>query len=236
MADQLDPLSAQPGVAGLRLPRELPDMEDFGAPPPAQAQVAEPEPEEDSLAPDQMLVSEAELATLRDTAFNEGVEKGAQEREAALQTQHAADLTALADAFAAESQRRAQGLQEAADAFVLTVTDVVRALTALDGSLLEGMQRDLTAEAASFVATCDGDITVQCAPEDAPRLQTLLRGHSNVQVEAGQDTGQGLMHIVSPTHSIVIDSEQWRKAVGEKIIAAVTALAEQRTKGPERKA
>ncbi|MBO6037183.1 MAG: hypothetical protein J6P29_01270 [Acetobacter sp.] len=219
---------------------KLCDLEDFGAealPPPLSDFPShdiekEEEGEEQHTLPEQLLMSEAELDTLRETAFQEGYKKATQECTTALEAKYTADIAHLTDVFAQENQRCKQIIQDSADAFVTTVVDIVKALTALDRNVLKGIQRDLTTEAAAFVAACEGDILIKCSQEDTQRLQSLLSTHANIHIETEDNdttsTDHGLIHVTSETHTITIDREQWRQAVAEKIVAAVTALTEHR--------
>ncbi|ACI53185.1 conserved hypothetical protein [Gluconacetobacter diazotrophicus PA1 5] len=211
------------------------DVEDFAAPVrdmdavvahadnPQQEPAPEPEPD-----PDLLTMTQADLDSLREAAFNAGLEKGARDREEVLQGQFASSLSSVAAAFEAENGRRNQLVADAGKSFVATVVDVVRSLTALDGDVLAGMQRDLLSDALAFVAECEGAVTVQCSTADVPRLQALVTGDKIVQIEAVPGIDEGKVRIVSAANVIVIDPEQWRKSVAEKIVAAVTALAERR--------
>ncbi|MFT9374226.1 hypothetical protein [Komagataeibacter saccharivorans] len=212
--------------------RDVLDLEDFGVVPMTVADTLAPKPEEPAAepVPDPNLVTmtHEEADAAREAAFRAGYEKGTQDREKALQDYYAASLESLTTAFRAENDRRSQVLMGAAKSYLMTVVDIVRNLTALDASVLAGMQRDLIVDAVAFVKECDGPVTVQCSPADAQRLQAILHDNQNVRIEAVQGREEGAIHITSATNSIAIDPEQWRKSVAEKIVAAVTALAEQR--------
>lgn len=213
--------------------RDVLDLEDFGVVPMTVSDTLAPKPEEappPEPVPDPNLVTmtHEEADAAREAAFRAGYEKGTQDREKALQDYYASGLESLTTAFKVENDRRNQVLMGAAKSYLMTVVDIVRNLTALDASALAGMQRDLIVDAVAFVKECDGPVTVQCSPADAQRLQAILRDNQNVRIEAVQGREEGAIHITSATNSIAIDPEQWRKSVAEKIIAAVTALAEQR--------
>nr|WP_255663300.1 hypothetical protein [Komagataeibacter sp. FNDCR2] len=212
--------------------RDLADIEDFGVVPmtvadslaaKAAAQPETPEPD-----PNLVTMTREEADAAREAAFRAGFEKGKQDREQALQEHYAGCLSSLTDIFKAENERRNQVMMGAAKAFLMTVVDIVRTLTALDGSVVAGMQRDLILDAVAFVKECDGPVKVQCNAADAQRLTTLLRGNPAVRIEATKGSAEDTIRITSAANTIVIDPGQWRKAVAEKIVAAVTALAEQR--------
>jgi hypothetical protein len=224
--------AASRATAALPIRRGILELEDFGVP--AKAATTKPTAEvaefQADVAPDPDLVTmtQADIDILREAAYREGLEKGARDKEDALQAHYASCLSSLSAAFQVENDRRSQVLAEAAKSFPMTVVDIVRSLTALDGTVLAGLQRDLVSDASAFVSECDGAVTVQCDTADAQRLQSLLKGRDGVRIEAVQGTGEGAICIVSAANTIVIDPEQWRKSIAEKIVAAVTALAEQR--------
>lgn len=211
---------------------ELADIEDFGIVPmtvaDSLAAKAEAEPEPPEPDPNLVTMTREEADAARAAAFQAGFEKGKQDREQALQEHYANCLSSLTDVFKAENERRNQIMMGAAKAFLMTVVDIVRNLTALDGSIVAGMQRDLILDAVAFVKECDGPVRVRCSAADAQRLATLLRGNPAVKIEAVQGSAEDTIRITSAANTIVIDPGQWRKAVAEKIVAAVTALAEQR--------
>ncbi|GBQ34691.1 hypothetical protein [Gluconacetobacter azotocaptans] len=217
--------SLQSAPAPVRL--ELLDLEDFGAAPATDADTAAAEA--DAVPdPDLVTMTHAQVDAVRESAFREGLEKGSRDKEEALQARFAACVSSLTAAFSAENEQRNQVLSDAANAFLLTVTDVVSSLTALDGTVLAGLQRDLISDASAFAKECEGAVTVQCGEADAQRLQATFKDDANVRIEVAQDAGADTIRVVSVTNTIVIDPEQWRKSVAEKIIAAVTALARQR--------
>nr|WP_246379475.1 hypothetical protein [Gluconacetobacter johannae] len=203
-------------------------MEDFGAAP-AEAVAEADAPEADAVPdPDLVTMTHAQVDALRESAFREGLEKGSQDKQEALQQHFAACISSLTALFRTENDRRDRVLADAANAFLTTVTDVVGSLTALDGTVLAGMQRDLIADAAAFAQECDGAVTIRCGDADAQRLQAIFKEDASVRIEVAQHAGEDAIRITSAANVIVIDPEQWRKSVAEKIIAAVTALARQR--------
>lgn len=206
------------------------ELEDFGADLNATPVVVkQPEPEEDA-EPDPNLVSMTpeQVEELRAAAFQDGFEKGAAEKEEALRVAYTASFSALETAFLTEDARRDTALKAAADSFVSTVVDIVAQLAALHEDVLEGVRRDLVADAAAFVRDCEGAVTVRCGPVDGPRLQAIFRDSATVRIEMVPEQAEGAISIASPANTIVIDPQQWRKSVTEKIVAAVTALAKQR--------
>lgn len=223
------------GAAGapVRTYPRIMDLEDFGAPdtpPPAEEETPEDEKPPEPPPPDPNIVSMTrdELAALQQTARNEGHAAGAAEKDAELQAFYTTCLSELTEAFKAENARRDEALSKASQVFVATVVEIVQALTALDGTVLQGMQRDLLADAASFARECEEDVTVQCSPTDLPRLQAALQNEGGVQVVPVSDITRGTIRISTAANTIVIDPVQWRKSMAEKIVASVTALARQR--------
>ncbi|GAN70577.1 hypothetical protein ASY01nite_06000 [Acetobacter syzygii] len=209
------------------------DLEDFGTPeedPAAREPVPEEEkaPEPPPPDPNLLSITRDDLAALQQQAREEGHAAGAAEKDAELQVFYTQCMAELTEAFKAENARRDQALAKATQVFVATVVEIVRALTALDGTVLQGMQRDLIADAASFARECEGDVTVQCSPTDIQRLQAALQNEGGVQVVAVSDIAQGLIRISTAANTIVIDPVQWRKSMAEKIVTSVMALARQR--------
>ena len=209
------------------------DLEDFGAPPeepPAEDSKEDEEhpPEPPPPDPNLLSITRDELAALQEQAHREGQAEGAAQKDAELQAFYTGCMAELTAAFAAENARRDQAVAHASQVFVGTVVEIVRSLTALDGAVLQGMQRDLLADAASFARECEGDVSVQCSPTDLPRLQAALQGNGGVQVMPVSDMEQGIIRISTAANTIVIDPVQWRKSMAEKIVASVTALARQR--------
>ncbi|MCP1241665.1 hypothetical protein GOB86_05365 [Acetobacter lambici] len=209
------------------------DLEDFGAPeedptPPEDPAEEDAPPEPPPPDPNLLSITRDELAAMQAQAHAEGHAAGAAEKDAELQAFYTGCLAELTNAFKAENARRDQALAKASQVFVATVVEIVRSLTALDGTVLQGMQRDLLADAASFARECEGDVTVQCSPTDAQRLQAALQSEGGVQVEPVSDIAQGIIRISTAANTIVIDPVQWRKSMAEKIVASVTALARQR--------
>ncbi|WP_148299250.1 FliH/SctL family protein [Komagataeibacter kakiaceti] len=207
--------------------RDLADIEDFGVVPMTVADnlaaKEEAQPETPEPDPNLITMTREEADAIRKAAFHAGFEKGQQDREQALQEHYAGCVSSLTDIFKAENDRRNQVMMAAAKAFLMTVVDIVRTLTALDGSVVAGMQRDLILDAVAFVKECDGPVKVQCNSADAQRLTTLLRGNPAVRIEATKGSAEDAIRITSAANTIVIDPGQWRKAVAEKIVAAVTA-------------
>lgn len=224
--------AASGGAPAHTYPRFM-DLEDFGAPqedaaPKEEAPEDEKPPEPPPPDPNIVSMTRDELAALEQTARAEGHAAGAAEKDAELQAFYTQCLSELTEAFKAENARRDQALAKATQVFVATVVEIVRALTALDGTVLQGMQRDLIADAANFARECEGDVTVQCSPADIQRLQAALQDEGGVQVEPISDIAQGTIRISTAANTIVIDPVQWRKSMAEKIVASVTALARQR--------
>lgn len=208
------------------------ELEDFGADLNATPVVVkQPEPEEEP-EPDLDLVSMTpeQLEELKAAAFQEGFEKGSAEKEEALRVAYTSNFSALEAEFLAEDARRDEALKTAADSFVSTVVDIVAQLAALHEDVLEGVRRDLVADAAAFVRDCEGAVTVRCGPVDGARLQEIFRDSAAVRIEMVPEQAEGAISIASSANTIVIDPQQWRKSVTEKIVAAVTALAKQRIK------
>ena len=230
-----DGASASGGAADMPVrsyPRMM-DLEDFGAPqeeepPPKDPAEDDAPPEPPPPDPNLLSITRDELAAMQQQARAEGYAAGAAEKDAELQAFYTGCMAELTNAFKAENARRDQALAHASQVFVVTVVEIVRSLTALDGTVLQGMQRDLLADAASFARECEGDVTVQCSPADMPRLQAALQSEGGVQVEAVPDIAQGIIRISTAANTIVIDPVQWRKNMAEKIVASVTALARQR--------
>ncbi|MFT8419168.1 MAG: hypothetical protein ABF636_10130, partial [Acetobacter sp.] len=178
--------------------------------------------------PNLLSITRDELAAAQQQAYVEGHAAGAAQKDAELHAFYKECLSELTEAFRAENARRDQALAKATQAFVVTVVEIVHSLTALDGSVLQGMQRDLLSDAASFARECEGDVTVQCSAADQPRLQDALQNDGSVQVMPVPDIAQGIIRISTAANTIVIDPVQWRKSMAEKIVASVTALARQR--------
>jgi flagellar assembly protein FliH len=63
---------------------------------------------------------------------------------------------------------------------------------------------------------------------DGARLQEIFKDSATVRIEMVPELAEGAISIASSVNTIVIDPQQWRKSVTEKIVAAVTALAKQR--------
>ncbi|GBQ24659.1 hypothetical protein AA12717_1852 [Gluconacetobacter sacchari DSM 12717] len=212
-------------------PRRLIDLEDFGAAPGldtdgiAATDAASAEPE---LDPNLVTIHRDDIASMRDAAFREGQAHGAREREETLHAEFAARISALATSFEAESIRRQQVVADATGSFVATVVAIIRGLTALDGTVLEGLERDLVADAACFAKDCEGDVTIRCQQADARSLQPLIGAEGRIRIDIVPDTEPATIGIVSAANSIVIDPEQWRQSVADKIVTAVAALAGQR--------
>ncbi|GBQ30051.1 hypothetical protein GOB83_07390 [Acetobacter fabarum] len=208
------------------------DLEDFGLPEVEPTPEKDPEeeapPEPPPPDPNLLSITRDELAAVQQQARDEGYAAGAAEKDAELQAFYTGCLAELTNAFKAENARRDQALAKASQVFVATVIDIVRSLTALDGTVLQGMQRDLLTDAASFARECEGDVTVQCSPADIQRLQAALQNEGGVQVESMSDLTPGIIRISTAANTIVIDPVQWRKNMAEKIVASVTALARQR--------
>jgi flagellar assembly protein FliH len=206
------------------------ELEDFGADlNDAPVVIKQPEPEE-APEPDPDLVSMTaeQVEELRAAAFQEGFEKGSVEKEEALRVAYTGSFSSLEAAFRAEDARRDEALQTAAESFVGTVVDIVAQLAALHADVLEGVRRDLVADAAAFVKECEGAVTVRCGPVDGARLQEIFKDSAAVRIEMVPELAEGAISIASSANTIVIDPRQWRKSVTEKIVAAVTALAKQR--------
>ncbi|MFT9418229.1 hypothetical protein [Acetobacter sp.] len=209
------------------------DLEDFSLPEVEPASQTDPDDDDTSSEPpppdpNLLSITRDELAAMQQQARDEGYAAGAADKDAELQAFYTGCLAELTSAFKAENAQRDQALAKASQVFVATVVDIVRSLTALDGTVLQGMQRDLLADAASFARECEGDVTVQCSPADIQRLQAALQTDSGVQVEALPDLAPGIIRISTAANTIVIDPVQWRKNMAEKIVASVTALARQR--------
>lgn len=218
-------------VNNTRILRPLLDLEDFGAAPGLDAEsITADEAASAEPAPDPNLVTmhRDEIAALRDAAFREGQELGANEKEEALRHEFASQLASLAASFEAESTRRHQVVAEATQSFVAAVVEIVRSLTALDHTVLGGLERDLVADAACFATECEGAVTIRCRETDAGFLQSVIGAEGRIQIETVPDTEPAIISIVSAANSIVIDPQEWRKSVAEKIVTAVTALAGQR--------
>ncbi|MBB2203615.1 FliH/SctL family protein [Gluconacetobacter takamatsuzukensis] len=190
---------------------------------PDASRSAEPEPD-----PDLVTIHRDEIAAMRETAFHEGQEKGAKEKEEALQALFASQFSALSAAFEAENAKRSQLVKDAADSFTKSVVEVIHHLTALDDTILAGLEHNLVADARQFVTECEGEVTVRCRESDAHSLRAMVSEDSRVQLETIPDTEPAIISVLSETNAIVISPEQWRKSIVEKIVAAVTALAEQR--------
>ncbi|MFW7269448.1 hypothetical protein ACMAUO_15975 [Gluconacetobacter sp. Hr-1-5] len=218
-------------VSETRIPHLLLDLEDFGAAPGLDAasvgtteiSAAEPEPD-----PNLVTMHRDEIAALHDAAFREGQEQGAREKEEALRHEFVSQLASLAASFEAESVRRHQVVAEASRSFVDAVVEIVGGLTALDHAVLGGLERDLVADAACFAMECEGDVTIRCRETDARLLQSVAGAEPRIRMETVPDTEPAIISIVSAANSIVIDPQEWRKSVAEKIVTAVTALAGQR--------
>lgn len=224
--------------------RRLIDLEDFGAASrpdtesiPTEAQTP---PDDAGSDPERVTMSREDVESLRRAAFQEGLETGARNREDVLTEQHASCVASLNAAFAAENARRRQVMDDAAHAFVATVVDIVRGLTALDGAVLAGLRRDLVADAEGFVRECEGTVTIRCDEAHEQRLASIVKADGDVRIEpvleSEPEAGSGMISVTSAATTIVIDPEQWRKSVAEKIVAAVTALAEQRAERGRQKA
>lgn len=218
-------------VTDTQIPRPLFDLEDFGAAPGLDAEsiaateipAAEPEPD-----PNLVTMHRDEIASMRDAAFREGHEQGAKEKEEALRHEFSIHLTSLAASFEAESVRRHQVLEEATRSFIAAVVQIVEGLTALDHAVLGGLERDLVADAACFATECEGDVTIRCRETDANLLKAVAGAERRIRIDTVADTEPAIISIVSAANSIVIDPQEWRKSVAEKIVTAVTALAGQR--------
>ncbi|WP_246384866.1 FliH/SctL family protein [Gluconacetobacter asukensis] len=222
-----------------RAPRPLIDLEDFGAAPGLDAdRIAATEIPAAEPTPDPNLVTMHcdDLASLREAAFREGLEQGAKEREEALRSEFVSHLSSLAAAFETENVRRHQVVEDATRAFVSAVVEIVGGLLALDGTMLVGLERDLVADAACFARECEGDVTIRCREADAHSLGPVAGTDGRIRIETVPDTGPAAISIVSAANNIVIDPQQWRKSIAEKIITAVTALAGQRADQPTPKA
>ncbi|GBQ63399.1 hypothetical protein AA0474_0276 [Acetobacter lovaniensis NRIC 0474] len=209
------------------------DLEDFSLPEVDPASQTDPDEDDTSSEPpppdpNLLSITRDDLAAMQQQARDEGYAAGAADKDAELQAFYTGCLAELTNAFKAENARRDQALAKASQVFVATVVDIVRSLTALDGTVLQGMQRDLLADAASFARECEGDVTVQCSSADIQRLQAALQTDSGVQVEALSDLAPGIIRISTAANTIVIDPVQWRKNMAEKIVASVTALARER--------
>lgn len=211
--------------------RALFELEDFGAAPGldaeslAAANLPADEPEPD---PNLVTIHRDDIASMREAAFREGQAQGARTTEEALRAEFAAHLTSLAAAFEAESIRRHQVVENATHSFVAAVVAIVRSLTALDATVLAGLQRDLLADAACFANECEGAVTLRCRESDADSLRSLAGADGRIRIETVPDSEPATVSIVSTANSIVIDPEQWRQSVADKIVTAVTALAGQR--------
>ncbi|MDE7547793.1 hypothetical protein PY793_07315 [Acetobacter fabarum] len=224
--------SGTPDMPARPYPRMM-DLEDFSVPEVDPASQENPEeddtpPEPPPPDPNLLSMTRDELAAMQQQARDEGYAAGAADKDGELQAFYTGCLAELTSAFKAENTRRDRELTKASQVFVVTVVDIVRSLTALDGMVLQGMQRDLLADAASFARECEGDVTVQCSTADTQRLQAALQTDSGVQVEPLSDLAPGIIRISTAANTIVIDPVQWRKNMAEKIVASVTALARQR--------
>ncbi|MBO1324765.1 hypothetical protein K2X14_06340 [Acetobacter sp. TBRC 12305] len=214
------------------------DLEDFGAAPgldeSAKEAAAEPPPPVVEPVPDPNLLTMTrdEAAAAHDAAFRDGYEKGAAEKEAALQSHYESCVAALAAGFEAENLRRDQALEDLTRTFVATVVEIVRGLTALDGSVLGGIERDFVADAQAFVKECEGPVTIRCTAGDGAPLQALFKDNEAVRLETVPGDADSPITIVSAANTIVIDPKEWRRSMAEKIVAAVTALAGQRIGQP----
>ncbi|MFT9385799.1 hypothetical protein [Acetobacter sp.] len=216
------------------------DLEDFGAapgldesakviPPDAPPPVVEPDP-------NLLTMTREDAAAAHDAAFQDGFEKGAGEREAVLQQHYESCVATLAAEFRAENQRRDAALADMTQTFVATVVEIVRGLTALDGSALAGIERDFVADARAFVKECEGPVTIRCVADDAAPLQSLFRDKDDIRLETVPGDVDSPITIISATNTIIIDPKEWRRTMAEKIVAAVTALAGQRIGQPLRNA
>ncbi|MFT8419940.1 MAG: hypothetical protein ABF665_00200 [Gluconacetobacter sp.] len=218
-------------VNNTRILRPLLDLEDFGAAPGLDAEsitaddaaTAEPAPD-----PNLVTMHRDEIAALRDAAFREGQEQGANEKEEALRHEFASPVASRPASFSGERPRRHLVVGEARHSLVAAGVEIVRSLTALDHTVLGGLERDLVADAACFATECEGAVTIRCRETDAGFLQSVIGAEGRIQIETVPDTEPAIISIVSAANSIVIDPQEWRKSVAEKIVTAVTALAGQR--------
>lgn len=222
---------AEPLSSAQRLSRLFYELEDFGAPPPKPpvAPVVETEEaaEEKEPEPDRVSLLQIEFDAHIAAARQEGIAQGRAETEEALRAQYEAYVATLVDGLRQENQRRYAVVEQAADAFVQTVVESVTQLTQLPPEVLQGVQRNLVADAADFVRECEGRVRVVCSAHDAPLLKGILGEDAESEIDVQEDVAAGNIHIVTAGNSILIDTQQWQHAVLEKLVKTVTALAQQ---------
>lgn len=221
---------AEPLSSAQRLSRLFYELEDFGAPPPKPvAPVVETEEaaEEKEPEPDRVSLLQIEFDAHIAAARQEGIAQGRAETEEALRAQYEAYVATLVDGLRQENQRRYAVVEQAADAFVQTVVESVTQLTKLPPEVLQGVQRNLVADAADFVRECEGRVRVVCSAHDAPLLKGILGEDAESEIDVQEGVAAGNIHIVTAGNSILIDTQQWQHAVLEKLVKTVTALAQQ---------